>query len=411
MARERILVIDDSPTILKLVELALSKANYEVITALALESGLAELRAQRPDVVLLDADLPDFELEEIGKRWGELDAPEVPVILMSGRPEVGKGGTPRPTTVVDEIAKPFTPETLVAVLAHHLEKRRDPAAPRDVTDLGSLSLVPEETAISQTWPEVVPVAEAVLAGDMAAIPIADIYTLLELEAQTGTLTIASGPTRLRVFLSAGRILFANADGVADEFLLGRFLVKCGAIDKETLAQAVAARDREAHERAEKPALLGSYLTARDLVASDAVERALTLQTAALVFESLRFSRGRFWFAAGPLPQETTGGRTGAGLAVGPLLMEGFRRVDEWRLIEREVGDFDLIFVRDDERLAGFGRARLLREEMLVSDLCDGRRSVREILEASPLGAFDTTKMLYRLLRTRLIRRRLPAVAT
>jgi hypothetical protein len=96
--------------------------------------------------------------------------------------------------------------------------------------------------------------------------------------------------------------------------------------------------------------------------------------------------------------------------VPPLLLEGFRRVDEWRLIEREVGDFDVIFLRDEDRVEGFGRGRLTREEISILDLCDGRRTVREIIDRSQLGAFDTTKMLYRLSRTRLVRRRVAPVA-
>ena len=44
------------------------------------------------------------------------------------------------------------------------------------------------------------------------------------------------------------------------------------------------------------------------------------------------------------------------------------------------------------------------------DLVDGRRSVRDLLDRSTLGAFDTTKMLYRLLKSGLIRRRLAPIA-
>ena len=85
-------------------------------------------------------------------------------------------------------------------------------------------------------------------------------------------------------------------------------------------------------------------------------------------------------------------------------------MDEWRLIEREIGDFDQVFVREEEQLLGLGRGRLAREEQAVLELVDGRRSVRDLLDRSALGAFDTTKMLYRLLKLRLIRRRLVPIA-
>jgi hypothetical protein len=136
---------------------------------------------------------------------------------------------------------------------------------------------------------------------------------------------------------------------------------------------------------------------------------LALQTAALVFESLRWGAGRFAFrAANQLPEVAR--EAALGLSVPTLLLEGFRRVDEWRLIEHEVGDFDAIYVRDEDRVTGFGRTRLTREEIAVLDLCDGRRSIRDIIDQSQLGAFDTTKMLYRLARTHLVRHRVAPVA-
>ena len=46
MSRERILVVDDSPTILKLVQLALTKADYRVTTAASAVQGLARPRGR-----------------------------------------------------------------------------------------------------------------------------------------------------------------------------------------------------------------------------------------------------------------------------------------------------------------------------------------------------------------------------
>jgi CheY-like chemotaxis protein len=405
MPGESILVVDDSPTILKLVQLVLTKANYRVATAPSGEAGLAAALEDRPDLVLLDHFMPGMNGHAACKALG--DDPQtrsVPVILMSAKGEEVEPRFRQLSNVVDAISKPFTPEALLTVVAHGLDRGRAGAAAPDAeaVDLGSLSL---------TSGAAVPVApgpglddQVALGGDMAVIAVADVYRLMQDEAQTGLLHIRRDDARIQVCFREGRIDFAAAEGVPDDFLLGRFLLRAGALTPQTLANALQARQQEGPR-----GLLGAYLVKTGAVSAGGLQKAMSLQTSALVFESLRWGAGRFWFE----PMETlpeTAREAALGLAVDALLMEGFRRVDEWRLLEREIGDFDLVFVRDEDRVNAFGRGRLTREEMAVLDLCNGKNSVREITQLSHLGSFDATKMLYRLLRTKLIRRRVNPVA-
>jgi hypothetical protein len=80
-------------------------------------------------------------------------------------------------------------------------------------------------------------------------------------------------------------------------------------------------------------------------------------------------------------------------------------VEEWRVIEQEIGDFDMTFVRNEDKLASFGRGQLLREEAAIADLVNGRNTVRDIIQISKMGSYDVTQVLFRLLRSKLIRRR------
>src|SRR2546421_269429 len=70
MGGELVLVIDDSPTITKVVQLVLTKAGYQIQTAPDGELGLQAVRAQRPDLILLDFVTTRTVRMRAVPRWG-----------------------------------------------------------------------------------------------------------------------------------------------------------------------------------------------------------------------------------------------------------------------------------------------------------------------------------------------------
>jgi hypothetical protein len=86
-------------------------------------------------------------------------------------------------------------------------------------------------------------------------------------------------------------------------------------------------------------------------------------------------------------------------------MEGFRRVDEWRLIE---GSFDFNDTLQRDPVAAERAAEssdLTDTERAVLEAVDGQRTVREIVDGASASTFDVCKILYQLLNSRLVRRR------
>ena len=96
-------------------------------------------------------------------------------------------------------------------------------------------------------------------------------------------------------------------------------------------------------------------------------------------------------------------REWGGLPVTSILMEGLRRVDEWRLIEEQVASFDLVVQIDRRALTPAHEERMSPDERAVLDVIDGRRSVRELIAKTGLGSFEVCKVLYQLLAARLVR--------
>ena len=404
MSGETILVVDDSPTICKLVELSLTKAGFRVETSRTGEGGIEAAQAHPPDLILLDFLLPDLKGDDVCRAISaNITLAQVPVIVMSAKGEdIGECFAVMPN-VKNIISKPFSPEALLAVVSHTLEKvGKGSASPE--AKAGSDSRIDIATLIPSEGKDESPGHEpqefgAALAGDLAIVSIADVLLLLQDRGYTGSVNLSHGRARMDIYLGQGRVDFAGAQGVADEFLLGRFLVSGAHLSQETLAKVLDDRRRDDNKE-----LLGAYLCARGLLASTGLHKAMAKQTAALVFESLRWGSGRFSFR--PLTELPAQAReAGLALPVDGLILEGLRRVEEWRVIEQEIGDFDMTFVRNEDKLASFGRGQLLREEAAIAELVNGRNTVRDVIQISKMGSYDVTQVLFRLLRSKLIRRR------
>jgi hypothetical protein len=319
---------------------------------------------------------------------------------------------------VDYISKPFSPDALHAVVSHVVAARsaRPAAAPLPGQ---------AETATGPTVAVRVAVAEALsqsaapdttatvlggyaLAGDLAVVSLAEVLTMLKERSQTGVLRVVNTVTSAQVELvfDKGQIAFAAAVGVAEDFLLGRFAVERGDTTPEALAVVLDERARST----QRPPLFGADLVARGLLTEAQLKRVMSRQTSELVYETLRWTRGFFQLrrmtaADAGTPLVRLAREAALGISVDRLLLEGFRRVDEWRVIERVVDSFDRVFVRDETKIGELPPGTFTREELAVMELVDGRNSVREIVRVLRLGSFDVSKILFRLLRTQLIRGR------
>lgn len=80
----KILLIDDDKDLSTVFETALKKAGFEVVTAATAEDGLAKVKTENPDLVLLDQILPDLKGNEVLKKLKEdPQTQNIPVALLS----------------------------------------------------------------------------------------------------------------------------------------------------------------------------------------------------------------------------------------------------------------------------------------------------------------------------------------
>jgi DNA-binding response OmpR family regulator len=448
----RILVVDDSPTIRKVVAGILARHDYEPLVAGDGLEALELLRGEGADLVLVDFVMPRMNGYQLCMTIRQQQGlRELPVVLMSAKGDKIRGKFVQQTGALDAITKPFDARGLLAVVESALQKQAggggraadsadEPvssaddrlSSPSARTSHAALQLSerlakllapsfqrlgvkgPDEADIARAFahaltPEVAGELAAdvaaldlsqgsteILSGDLGSVAIAEVLQLLDMQKRTGALTLHAKKKRVTLFMRDGGLDFATYAGLPEEFLLGRYLVDSGALSREELDAAI-----EASRPSGK--VLGDYLVATGVLAPEVLTRALARQTSELVYEVVRWRAGRFRFLQ--KAENELASRARLGLHTSGLVMEGFRRVDEWRLIEDSFDFNDVLF--KDEMAIDRMRAseELTREEQRLLDAIDGDATAGEVLDALEGSSFDNCKVLYRLLNSRLVKRR------
>lgn len=111
--RRVILVVDDSPTIQKVVSVTLEAHGHEVVTASDGMEALSKLRTLRPDLVLLDITMPHMDGYQLCRilRSNDLTR-QVPIVMLSGKDGLFDKMRGRMAGAATYITKPFAPSAL-----------------------------------------------------------------------------------------------------------------------------------------------------------------------------------------------------------------------------------------------------------------------------------------------------------
>ena len=122
----RILVIEDQEDNRQILRDLLTSADFEVIEAVDGEAGLAAVAAHRPDLVLMDIQLPGLDGYEATRRIkADAGLRAIPVIAVTSYGLAGDAEKARVAGCDDYISKPYSPRQLLAKVREYLS----PAAP------------------------------------------------------------------------------------------------------------------------------------------------------------------------------------------------------------------------------------------------------------------------------------------
>ena len=114
MSKGKILVVDDEIYIVHILDFSLGMEGYEVITALDGEQALERLKADKPDLVVLDIMMPKLDGYEVCKAIkSSPETRHIPVILLSAKGRNVDQKLGFDVGADDYITKPFSPRKLV----------------------------------------------------------------------------------------------------------------------------------------------------------------------------------------------------------------------------------------------------------------------------------------------------------
>jgi DNA-binding response OmpR family regulator len=148
VAQEKLLVVEDDRNLVKLLKYNLEKEGFRVVSAADGESGLAALRKERPDLVVLDAMMPKldgFEFLKIIRR-----ETRVPVLMLTARKEEMDRVLGLELGADDYVTKPFGVRELLARVKALLRRAAPVSgdAPGGVLRAGGIVLDPERYEVT-----------------------------------------------------------------------------------------------------------------------------------------------------------------------------------------------------------------------------------------------------------------------
>lgn len=367
--QKKILVIDDSATIRRLADNYLAPEGYQVALAGTAEDGLALAGELRPDLIVLDHQLPGATGYDVCCQLQEDDKLRaIPVVISSTLRNKAYVEYAELPNVVDMLPKPYTAELLTMTVKNGL-------------DTGAM-VVASQTDGSAV-PEVIDAPdEAALGGDFAVFTLRETLDFLTNTAKQGVLEVEGRTTRMHFYLSDGRIQGATASGLSSDELertLPTELAPVAPILRMTVNGSAGAHLQGLVELLDK-----------QVVDAQLLKRMLRYQASQLLMRSFEEKLSRFQFQVNrsfpsivkQLPLEVS---TLALLVDGALVMEE-SRLPNWRENHQ--------FTRRMTRAHSLDRSGMAPQHVKLAGLSTQPQTLRQLADKHKVALDEARRVLF-----------------
>src|SRR5207245_7617595 len=172
-----------------------------------------------------------------------------------------------------------------------------------------------------------------LSGTLKDFGIADILQLIGHQTKTGTLVLKSGNDEVDVLFVDGTVVFATQKARNKADLLGSLLLRAELISEDKLQEALTEQQRSLKR-------LGDVLVHQNYVDAEKLSQVMRLQTTETLYKLFRWKNGTYEFTQ----EDVDAGKSGfEPIRAESILLEGFRRMDEWPVVRKTIPWNDATF--------------------------------------------------------------------
>ncbi len=228
-----------------------------------------------------------------------------------------------------------------------------------------------------------------LCGDLSTMGLEDIFQWLAVGKKTGVLELKGPMHTKRVAFHEGRITSIWSSDPRE--YLGQYLLAFNRITEEQLRDALATQEDEQQ-------LLGRILVNRQLVTEAEIRRIVQVKVEESIFDTFLWNVGSFEFHDGAASHQKS---MLLSLDVTGIVLEGARRLDDWKRIRRVIKGGDAVLSAISEAIAE--RLPLAPEDADILARLDGNKRVDQLVIDMRMPEYKINKLLFDLHEKGLVR--------
>ena len=220
-----------------------------------------------------------------------------------------------------------------------------------------------------------------LSGNLRTMDLPEILQWISIGRKTGTLHLNRQSIQKRIVFKEGVVYTSWSNDPRES--LGQFLIRDGLVTEEQLFTALL--DQEQQGR-----FLGAILVAEDILAEDELRAALRTKAVESIYDLFLWPEGQFEFKEGEFPELIH-----LDVPVTAVILEGVRRVDEWKRIRKIFPSANITF-----KIANPAYHSREPAERRALELVRAGKTLAEISLELRRSEFDAASLMFDLHRAR-----------
>lgn len=197
--------------------------------------------------------------------------------------------------------------------------------------------------------------------------------------------------RKEIYFREGNIVYATSSNTEEE-LLGNLLLRLGKLSQVELEEVLKVNRSTGRK-------IGATIVEKGLLKKEELIDCLKLQIEEIVYNLFSWKEGDFTFQEGKEPEEE---QITTDLNTINVIMEGTRKIDEMVEMQKILPKDDVALSVNPNPKIKSDSLHLSFEELKILLMVDGEKTYVDLLEQSPLGEFNTSRALLKLINRGIV---------